>query len=99
MLDDDGHVLKLLEAKSHKECLEEVLYEHVYKKEPRNEEWRTLKNFLPFYFGKVNLTHLGKNCILLNIFNKVFSIGIIFFQILFSIYSNKSFILITVLSC
>ncbi|XP_065063604.1 inositol polyphosphate multikinase-like isoform X2 [Rhopilema esculentum] len=61
MLDDDGHVLKLLEAKSHKECLEEVFYEHVFKKEPRNEEWRTLKDFLPFYYGKISLTHLGKN--------------------------------------
>ena len=61
MLDDDGHLLKLLEEKSLKE---KAFYEKIFMEEPENQQWHELKKYLPRYYGPVNIISGGEECIL-----------------------------------
>ena len=61
MLDENGHLLKLLEEKSRKE---KTFYEIIFIKEPENKEWSELRKYLPRYYGTVNIFNGTENCIL-----------------------------------
>ena len=64
MLDDDGHILKLLDKNTKLVYMEQEFYETLYNKEPDNEEWAELKKFVPKFHGTVELIHNERYCIL-----------------------------------
>ena len=61
MLDDNGHLLKLLEEKSLKE---KAFYEIIFIDEAENKEWFELRKYLPRYYGTVNIFNGTEDCIL-----------------------------------
>ena len=66
MLDDDDHLLKLLEEKS---LGEKAFYEAVFMEQPENEEWCELRRYLPRYYGTVAIFNGKVDCIPFNTVN------------------------------
>ncbi len=65
MIDNDGHLLKILDKGTKLVYREQEFYETIFHEENDKEEWSEIKKYIPEFFGTTTLLHNEKECILL----------------------------------
>ena len=64
MIDDDGHILKILDKGKKLVYMEQEFYEKIFHREKHKDEWVVLKKFIPSFYGTTTLLHNEQKCIL-----------------------------------